>query len=155
MTMDIRPAHRADASMVMELLDQLGYPQDGEAALTDRIQTWADDPTSAVFVAEAGDELLGVIAVHVCPYFERDDAWGRIVALVVRDGARRRGVASRLVAAAESFAASRGCARMEVTSSHRRHDAHAFYRRHGYVDLADTSSLFRRDLTHPEKQSGS
>ncbi|WP_391647643.1 GNAT family N-acetyltransferase [Streptomyces violarus] len=100
--MRIRPAHRADASAVNELLDQLGYPQDGRAATANRIQTWAEDPSSAAYVAEVGDDLLGVIAVHVCPFFERDGSWGRIAALVVSGRARGRGVGSQLVAAAES-----------------------------------------------------
>jgi GNAT superfamily N-acetyltransferase len=147
--MKIRLAHRTDAAAVNELLDQLGYPQDGEAATAHRIQAWADDPSSAAYVAEAGGELLGVIAVHICPFFERDGSWGRIVALVVSDRARRRGVGSQLVTAAESFAATHGCLRMEVSSGHHRHDAHNFYQRHGYVDQAATSSRFRRDLPTP------
>lgn len=146
MSMQIRPAHGADASAVNELLDQLGYPQDGRAATANRIQTWAEDPSSAAYVAEAGDDLLGAIAVHVCPFFERDGSWGRIVALVVSGRARGCGVGSQLVAAAESFAATRGCVRMEVTSGDRRQDAHAFYRRCGYIDQAGKSSRFLRDL---------
>ncbi|MBE1604391.1 GNAT family N-acetyltransferase [Actinopolymorpha pittospori] len=142
----IRPAHPADASAVNELLDQLGYPQVGRAVTANRIRSWAEDPSGAAYVAEAGDNLLGVIAVHVCPFFERDGSWGRIVALVVSDRARGRGVGSRLVAAAESFAATRGCLRMEVTSADRRLDAHEFYRRRGYIDQAGRSSRFLRDL---------
>ncbi|MFJ8827990.1 GNAT family N-acetyltransferase [Streptomyces sp. NPDC102467] len=144
--MRIRPAHRADASAVNELLDQLGYPQDGRAATADRIQTWAGDPSSAAYVAEADGDLLGVIAVHVCPFFERDGSWGRIVALVVLGRARGRGVGSQLVAAAESFAATSGCVRMEVTSGDRRQDAHEFYQRCGYIDQAGKASRFLRDV---------
>lgn len=146
MSMRIRPAHRADAAAVNELLDQLGYPQDGRTATANRIQTWARDPSRAAFVAADGDDLLGVVAVHVCPFFEHDGSWGRIVALVVSDRARGRGVGSQLVAVAESFAATRGCLRMEVTSSDRRHDAHEFYRSRGYMDQAGKASRFLRDL---------
>ncbi|WP_199818938.1 GNAT family N-acetyltransferase [Streptomyces sp. NRRL B-1347] len=146
MSMRIRPAHRDDASAVNVLLDQLGHPQDGRAATANRIQSWAEDPSGAAYVAEAGDDLLGVIAVHVCPFFERDGSWGRIVALVVSGRARGRGVGSRLVAAAESFAATLGCVRMEVTSGDHRQDAHEFYRRRGYIDQAGMSSRFLRDL---------
>ena len=76
----------------------------------------ADCPSSAAYVAEEGDDVLGVIAVHVCLFFEPDGFWDRIVALVVSDRARGRGIGSQLVAAAESFAATRRCVRMEVTS---------------------------------------
>jgi GNAT superfamily N-acetyltransferase len=144
--MRIRPARGADAEAVDELLDQLGYPQNGQAATAARIQTWVDDPSSAAYVADVEGDLLGVVAVHVCLFFERDGAWGRITALVVSDRARGRGVGSRLVAAAESFAASHGCLRMEVTSADRRTDAHEFYRRRGYIEQAGASSRFLRDL---------
>jgi GNAT superfamily N-acetyltransferase len=142
----IRPALPTDAPAVSSLLDQLGYPQDDPAATTERIQVWADDPAGAAYVAEAGGDLLGVIAVHVMPLFERPGYSGRIVALVVSDQARRQGIASRLMAAAESFAADHGCVRIEVTSADHRADAHAFYRRSGYVDQAGRSSRFIVEL---------
>jgi GNAT superfamily N-acetyltransferase len=147
--MEIRPARTADAEAVNELLGQLGYPQDGQATTAARIQTWAEDPAGAAYVADADGGVHGLIAVHVCPFFERDGAWGRIVALVVSDRARGRGVGSRLVAAAESFAAGHRCLRMEVTSADRRLDAHNFYQRRGYADQAGRSSRFLRDLPTP------
>jgi GNAT superfamily N-acetyltransferase len=147
--MQIRQAHATDAAAVNELLRQLGYPQDGTATTATRIQAWGDGPTSAAYVAEADGDLLGVIAVHICPFFERSGAWGRIVALVVSDQARGQGVGGQLVRAAESFAERRGCVRMEVTSGDHRHDAHEFYRRCGYTDQTGTSSRFLRDLDDP------
>lgn len=147
--MRIRPAHTTDAATVDDLLHQLGYPQDGTATTASRIQAWADDPSSAAYVADADGDLLGIVAVHICPFFERTGSWGRIVALVVSDRARGRGVGGRLVAAAESFARSRGCMRMEVTSADRRQDAHAFYRRRGYLDQTGRSSRFLRELNNP------
>ncbi|TDW22468.1 GNAT family N-acetyltransferase [Kribbella kalugense] len=138
--MRIRPALSADA--IGELLDQLGYPQDSPAV---RIQTWLDDPACAVYVADDG-EVQGVIAVQLCRFFERDGAWGRITALVVSDAVRGQGVGSRLVAAAEAFAADHGCVRMEVTSADRRVAAHKFYQGRGYTDQAGKSSRFLREL---------
>lgn len=145
--MQIRLARSADAAAVNELLHQLGYPQDGAAATADRIQAWADDPNSAVYVADADGDLLGLVAIHIGPSFQSTGFWGRIVALVVADGARGRGVGGRLVAEAESFAAGRGCRLMEVTSSDRRHEAHEFYRGRGYLDQAGRSTRFLRDLS--------
>jgi GNAT superfamily N-acetyltransferase len=144
--MRIRLANTTDAAAVNELLDQLGYPQDGIATTATRIHMWADDPSSAAYVADADGYLLGLVAVHVCPFFERTGSWGRIVALVVADQARGQGVGGQLVAAAESFATSRGCVRIEVTSADRREDAHGFYKRLGYIDQTGKSSRFLRDL---------
>lgn len=144
--MQIRLAHPADAAAVNELLDQLGYPQDDTATTTDRIQTWAEDPSGAAYVADADGVVLGLVAVHLCPFFVSSDLSGRIMALVVSDQARGQGLGGRLVAAAESFAAGHGCVRMEVTSGDRRQDAHKFYRRRGYLDQTGMSSRFLRDL---------
>jgi GNAT superfamily N-acetyltransferase len=144
--MQIRPAHATDAPVVNELLDQLGYPQPDIATTATRIQTWDEDSSSAAYVADAEGNLLGLVAVHLCPFFERPGSWGRIVALVVSEQARGQGVGGQLVSAAESFATSRGCVRMEVTSSDRREDAHKFYRGRGYVDQTGRSSRFLRDL---------
>jgi GNAT superfamily N-acetyltransferase len=144
--MQVRLAHITDAAAVNELLHQLGYPQDSPAITATRIQTWAEDPASAAFVADADGGLLGLVAVHICPFFERIGSWARIVALIVSDQARGQGVGGQLVTAAESFATSRGCVRMEVTSADRRQDAHEFYRRRGYLDQTGSSSRFLRDL---------
>ena len=149
----IRLAHTTDAAAVNELLHQLGYSQDSAVTTATRIRTWGDDPSSAAYVADADGDALGLVAVHVCPFFERAGSWGRIVALVVSDQARRQGVGAQLVAAAESFAAGRGCVRMEVTSAERRQDAHEFYLRRGYLDQAGRSSRFLRDLSDTDQPS--
>jgi GNAT superfamily N-acetyltransferase len=148
--MRTRPAHTTDAAAANELLHQLGYPQDDTAATAARIQTWDEDPSSAAYVAEADGRLLGLVAVHICPFFERPGSWGRIVALVVSERARGQGVGGQLVTAAESFAAGRGCVRMEVTSADRRANAHEFYRRRGYIVQTGRSSRFLRDLKDPD-----
>jgi GNAT superfamily N-acetyltransferase len=148
--MEIRSARGADAAAVNALLEQLGYAQNARATTAARIQAWVDDPAGAAYVADdgvdLGGDLLGVVAVHVCPFFEREGAWARITALVVADRTRERGVGTRLVAAAEAFATARGCVRMEVTSADRRHAAHRFYKGRGYADQAGISTRFLREL---------
>ncbi|GAA0955856.1 GNAT family N-acetyltransferase [Kribbella koreensis] len=142
----IREARTCDAATVNDLLHQLGYPQEGTEETAARIRSWADDPASAAYVAEDDGEVAGLIAVHVCPFFERTGSWARIVALVVSERVRGCGVGGELVGAAEAFAVGHGCVRVEVTSSDRREDAHVFYRSRGYVDQAGRSSRFLRGL---------
>lgn len=144
--MRIRPAHPGDSAAVTGLLHQLGYRQDGAAATAARIRVWNDDPAGAVYVADTDGDVVGLVAVHICPFFERRGSWARMVALVVAGRARGVGVGAMLAASAESFAASHGCVRMEVTSADYRDDAHGFYRARGYIDQAGTSSRFLRDL---------
>lgn len=150
----MRRAGPSDAAAVNALLEQLGYHQDSTAATAARIRSWSGDPAGAVYVADADGNLLGLVAVHVCPFFERPGAWGRIVALVVAQEARGQGIGAQLVTAAESFSSSRGCVRMEVTSADRRRDAHAFYQRRGYVAETGNSSRFLRELDDTGRRGG-
>jgi GNAT superfamily N-acetyltransferase len=144
--MQIRRAAVTDAEAVTQLLTQLGYPQDDVEATATRIQLWTDHPAAAVFVADADGKVLGVIAVRAYPFFQLPGYSGHVVALVVSDQARRQGVASRLLSAAEAFAVEHGCTRMEITSAERRKDAHAFYQRRGYTIQTGLSSRFLRAL---------
>ena len=68
---------------------------------------------------------------------------GRIVALVIADGHRGRGIGKALVADAEARMRARGCEKMEVTSNVVLVDAHAFYEALG---LQKSSFRFAKDL---------
>ncbi|WP_238016028.1 GNAT family N-acetyltransferase [Dactylosporangium sp. AC04546] len=134
-----------DTEQVTELLEQLGYPQ-GETNVAERLQRWVEHPDGASFVWDERGRLLGVIAAHVIPSFEKDGAWLRIVALAVSESARGRGIGTSLVAAAETFGLMRGCSSVEVTSMRTREGAHAFYRALGYHDRSDAAGRFLRQL---------
>ena len=148
--MRIRPVRYDDASRLAILLGQLGYPSTEQEVL-DRLAYWTDEPASMLLaVADDNDSLLGVAALHVTPILEITGKFGRIVALVVDDTARRRGVGTMLMTAVEDRARSAGCLFMEVTSSQHRRQAHLFYERHGYRDTRDRSRRFLHPLTNPQ-----
>jgi GNAT superfamily N-acetyltransferase len=127
----VRDARPADAAACAELLGQLGYPTD-TSTVRGRIDRFAGDPVSRMFVAEAGGRVVGLAAVSALPLVERDGRWARLSAIVVDEDARGRGVGRALVDAVEAEAAARGCGYVEVTTADRRAHAHAFYRRLGY-----------------------
>ncbi|GAA1676756.1 GNAT family N-acetyltransferase [Kribbella yunnanensis] len=145
----IRIAEPSDAVAVNELLVQLGYPQSEVSATADRIRDWQSDPTSTAYVADDRGQVVGVVAVHVGPYFERTGSWARVVALVVSEQVRGQGIGGQLMAAAEQFATDHGCLRVELSSSDRRTEAHAFYEGRGYVNQSGRSSWFRREAARP------
>lgn len=107
-----------------------------------------DDPDSALLAAADDDgRLIGVAALHVTPILEITGKFGRLVALVVDETARGRGVGRALMAAIEKRALAAGCLFMEVTSSRHRHSAHLFYESLGYLDTQDRSRRFLRPLS--------
>ncbi len=141
----IRQAEPEDTARVAELLTQLGYPVTADE-VAGRLAYWRGDPLGRVLVAEHDGQVIGCLSVHAIPYLERTGRWARIVSLVVDGAARRSGVARSLMEAAEETARQWGCLAVEVTSSRRRDDAHAFYKRLGYADACDASARFFKVL---------
>ncbi|HWS33052.1 MAG TPA: GNAT family N-acetyltransferase [Actinoplanes sp.] len=141
----LRPVHRSDLARLTVLLDQLGYPSD-EADVGKRLDGWLDDPASRLIGADDAGELVGVAALHVMPMLEIDGKLGRLLALVVDERCRGRGVGQMLVAAVEEQARTAGCVKVEITSSRSRVRTHEFYRQLGYTDLCPVSARFIKNL---------
>jgi GNAT superfamily N-acetyltransferase len=142
----VRDATADDAPDVARLLGQLGYPSTAQE-VTARLGTWSVDPDGRVLAAvEPTGAVVGCLSVHAIPYFEKTGRWARVVSLVVDDRARRSGVGTALMRAAEDTARHWGCRTVEVTSHRARHDAHAFYQRLGYVDGCAESGRFLKPL---------
>lgn len=143
----IRPAQRRDAASIADLLRQLGYPDNEETEVAERITAWEAEPHGVVLVAQTAAGLVGgVLALASVPYFERPGRWGRVVALVVAEHTRGSGIGRALMAEAERIARAEGCIVMEVSSANARTDAHAFYRGIGYDNWADRAGSLRKDL---------
>jgi GNAT superfamily N-acetyltransferase len=126
----LRPAQATDAAALAALLTAEGYPA-GPGDILERLERWHDG-RSAVLVATAREEVVGFVAVHVMPRFEHGDWIARVLALVVDEGVRERGVGSELMKAAERHALERGCAFIEVTAGRHRPGALQLYESVGY-----------------------
>lgn len=148
----IRPAHERDCEFIAGLVPSLlefGPPAwDDAAALAPGFRevlvsaVRAQDPQSTVLVAEgANGALLGFISLKV-----RDDvvgvARGHVADLAVAPDARRTGVGTALMGAAEGWARDRGlpAISLDVWSTNER--ALTFYRRLGYG--AESLCLIKR-----------
>ncbi len=130
----IRDAGLADAESVARLLSQLGYPADVASARR-RVEEYADSDSARIFVAVLAGQVVGVASFVVMPLLEHDAKSARLTAIVVDERHRREGVGARLVRAVEAEARARGCGWVELTSSERRPEAHAFYRGLGYEEF--------------------
>ncbi len=118
------------------LLDQLGYSV-APAELAGRFDRVEGVPGDAAWVAldDAG-VVVAFAAGHLFLPFELDSPVAELTALVVDERHRRGGAGRALVAAFESWARTAGAVRFSVATAFRRHDAHAFYERLGYQQLA-------------------
>jgi GNAT superfamily N-acetyltransferase len=121
----IREACSADAEAIARLIGILGYDMD-ELGAADRLDLYHDD-FSRVFVASNDSGLTGFLSFHAIPLFHESARLGRITAMAIDPQFQRKGIGTTLLQAAEHFAVSVGCSRMEVTSGDRRaQDAHLF-----------------------------
>lgn len=130
----VRRAADSDVSKIADLLGELGYSTHPSFILN-RLQLVGGRPDDAVFVAESGGSVIGVVSVHVFPAFHADTWIGRITSLVVGAHHRRKGVGKLLLTAAEAFAAQRRCSQIEVTSGGTHEPAPQFYESNGYQHL--------------------
>jgi ribosomal protein S18 acetylase RimI-like enzyme len=116
---------RADLEFLDERINEFNYDVTG----------YRDGRYLAIFLRDAEGAIRAGLAGHT---------WGGsgyVSHLWVREDARRSGIGSRLLAAAEREAARRGCARM-VLSTHS-FQAPAFYRRHGYQEVGEAAGYPR------------
>jgi GNAT superfamily N-acetyltransferase len=144
-SVEIREAQSDDAAAIAGLLADLGYPADTDA-VRGRLDRLAAEPAVTVLVASVGGEIAGLAGLRVENLIEHEEPAGRLIALVVSERHRRRGIGRELVSRVEADARERGCCRLVLTSSDARTDAHAFYRRVGF---AETGRRFAMDLREP------
>jgi len=138
----IRDARLSDAAELAALACELGYrTTDGEMAT--RLKTILKDARYKTFVAEIGGTLCGMIGTVSYAGCLHNDFSGRIIALVVSNKMRKRGVGRKLVAAVEKDFRRREITRVTLTTRFEREEAHRFYEKLGY---ARTSFRFGKNL---------
>ena len=141
MGIEVRPATVADHAAVRALAGELlagMAPWRPAAGLTAAVVGWVDDACrgsadSVLLVADDGDSVLGFAGMSERTHFsgEREAYLGE---LVVSPAARRRGIAGRLVAAAEDWARHRGLGRVTLETGTANGPARELYARLGYVE---------------------
>ena len=128
---EVGPCTPEDAAAVSALLSELGYEVSSEAA-TERVRQLNDTGLDPMFLAVDEGRPLGLIALHRCHMIQYSTPVARITALVVRRGARRRGIGRLLIDHALCWAAQQACELVELTSALSREEAHTFYRGLGF-----------------------
>lgn len=130
--------------MIATLVGELGYSASADD-IKARLPLLLGSDRYFLAVATAADGgLLGLVNAEQRLNIESGTSF-ELTGLVVASSARRGGVGSALVAAAESWAVARGATTMRVRSNVVRPEAHAFYARLGY-GLRKTQHCYARSL---------
>ena len=141
----IRDAVSTDADAMARLCSQLRYPTES-SDMPRRLARLSSDPNARAMVATQGDNVVGLITVHLRNTINHEAPIGQITLLVVDEAIRSRGAGRALVAAAENWARSRGTRRITVTTALERSGAHAFYEKVGY---SHTGRRYGKDFPMP------
>lgn len=110
-----------------------------------RLRNWTTDPRNVVLLAE-DPAVVGLTALSVIPLLGRDGFRAKLMALVVDEAHRGRGIARSLLAEAQRRARDLGCRDLEVTSSRSRDAANHFYAAEGFAEIGDRSALYLKPL---------
>jgi len=129
----IRDARVDDVSQLSVLINHLGYPCTPEEAKT-RFDNIGQHPDYRTLVITDGDLVIGLAGLAKCLWYEKNGTYVRILAFVVNEQYRGRGVGKQLIRAAEDWATELGCNAIVLSSGNRdeRIAAHRFYKARGY-----------------------
>jgi ribosomal protein S18 acetylase RimI-like enzyme len=127
----IRGAQIGDAAALALLMGELGYDTTASEMET-RLQSILPNSDYRTFVALEAGKICGMIGTLALHSYEHNDLSGRILALVVTEETRGRGVGRELLQRAEKDFAERNIRRLAVNTRLEREEAHKFYERLGY-----------------------
>lgn len=140
----IRKATADDSHSIAALLGQLGYPSD-TVAIPGRLSGVLEHGGTVVLAVDSDDSALGLLALTRHWGLHSSGPIAYIMALVIAEGARRRGVGKALVDYAKRWGIDNGCERITVTSAEHRAEAHEFY---PAMDLSYTGRRFSATLAN-------
>ena len=121
----------ADAPQLAALMTQLGYPTQVKE-MRARLRSILLDNCFRTFVATEDEQIVAMAGTSEQASYEHNDRTGRIVAMVVSDNARRKGVGRQLMRAVEKSFRRRGVRRIVIDARPERVEAHQFYQALGY-----------------------
>jgi ribosomal protein S18 acetylase RimI-like enzyme len=127
----VRAVEAADMEALADLMTQLGY-ETRTSEMQMRMETILANKNFATFVAVSEGKVCGMIGTQTGYSYEHNNPGGRILALVVSEKMRGRGVGEALIAAAEKDLAQKNINRVAVNTHFRRTQAHEFYEKLGY-----------------------
>jgi ribosomal protein S18 acetylase RimI-like enzyme len=128
----IRAPEAGDMDALADLMTELGY-ETRASEMQMRMETILANRNYATFVAVSQGKVCGMIGTYTCYTYEHNSPSARILALVVSEKMRGRGVGQALIAAAEKDLAQKNISRVAVNTHFDRTGAHEFYEKLGYA----------------------
>lgn len=149
----VREARKEDDKTVYalacELATAIGDSPPERKAVQERFAELLETPAAYNFVAEDGEDVVGVISFWVKPDLAHGDTVIEIPMLSVTEKARRGGVGKLLIEHARNIASEKGVGLIELIATPDNTAALQFYRSLGFVETDHVSLEFRGDIEDP------
>ena len=131
----IRDAREEDAAQLSILITQLGYPCTPDEVLI-RLNNVGQNSDYRTLVITKNDSPVGMAGMMKGFWYEKNGAYVRILAFVIAEDQRGKGVGKILIKAVEEWAIKIGANSVVLSSGNRdeRKGAHRFYNSLGYED---------------------
>jgi GNAT superfamily N-acetyltransferase len=128
----VRAVEATDFEALADLMTQLGY-ETRASEMQMRMEPILANKNYATFVGISDGKACGMIGTLTCYTYEHNSPSARILALVVSEKMRGRGVGHALIGAAEQYLAQKNIKRIAVNARFERKEAHEFYEKLGYT----------------------
>jgi GNAT superfamily N-acetyltransferase len=130
----IRDAHEGDIEALTVLMNDLSYPTT-VAEMQERFKAIVVHPDYRTILAVIDDEIVGMAGLHKGNFYEKNGMYLRILAFVVKQNIRNKGIGKILIKASEHWAMEQGLHTIIINSGNRddRKVAHVFYHKMGYT----------------------
>lgn len=142
--MEIREMQRQDEQSINRLLNQLGYPMTVEETAR-RLTKIKNDKVNGttIIVAEASNgEILGFAQWLVLDSLLFEPLT-YLIALVVDENSRSKGIGSQLLQRVEDWSKDHGMDGVILHSGVERHKAHCFYEKSGYQIRKEQKNILK------------
>jgi ribosomal protein S18 acetylase RimI-like enzyme len=141
MVVQIRKATNKDRGAILDLLFELGRPRPQKRqkiSFVKLIRRYISDKDKQILVATHNSKIVGLATVVFLPRLNRTTSELWIPELVVSSDYRKKGIGKKLINHCIKIAKSKKCFRIRLESRKNRKVAHQFYKKIGFVDVADT-----------------
>jgi GNAT superfamily N-acetyltransferase len=130
----IRDAHEGDIEVLTVLMNDLSYPTT-VAEMQERFKPIVAHPDYRTILAVIDDEIVGMAGLHKGNFYEKNGMYLRILAFVVKQNIRNKGIGKILIKASEDWAMEQDLHTIIINSGNRddRKVAHVFYHKMGYT----------------------
>ena len=149
----VRQAHAEDVegiySLTRELAEAVRDSPPKLEAVRKRLEELLEESRSQTLVAEAGEDIVGVVSFWIKPDLAHGDVVVEIPMLVVSENQRRAGVGKSLVEEVRQKAHEHGATIIELIATSDNATARKFYRSLGFVETDHVSLEFMGDLHSP------